>query len=203
MSARCVIFDIGGVLEITPVTGWRAKWEGRLELPPGAIDDRLGEVWSAGETGAVTELEVRARVSGTLGLDAAQTDAFMSHLWDEYLGTANAELISYVRALRSRCTLGILSNSFVGARELEEERYHFGELVEEVVYSHETGVRKPEARAYTLTCSRLAVAPGDCLFVDDLAANVAAAQSLGMRGHLFTHNAAAIAAVENHLADAA
>ncbi|OEV08744.1 HAD family hydrolase [Streptomyces nanshensis] len=199
MGARCVIFDIGGVLEITPATGWTEQWEKRLGLPPGAVDERLGEVWAAGEIGAVGEDEVRGRISGALGLDAVQVDAFLADLWEEYLGSANAELISYVRGLRSRCTLGILSNSFVGARELEEKLYHFGDLVQEVVYSHEIGVRKPEARAFTVACSRLGVAPESCLFVDDLAVNVEAAQALGMRGLLFEDNARTVAGIEDHL----
>ncbi len=30
MTIRAVVFDIGGVLEITPDTGWQVKWEERL-----------------------------------------------------------------------------------------------------------------------------------------------------------------------------
>ncbi|MDN3029733.1 hypothetical protein [Streptomyces sp. S.PB5] len=43
----------------------------------------------------------------------------MADLWAEYPGTPNEELIGYVRGLRGSCRLGILSNSFVGARERE------------------------------------------------------------------------------------
>ena len=44
----------------------------------------------------------------------------MADLWREYLGTANTELIEYARRLRPRYRTGILSNSFVGAREREQ-----------------------------------------------------------------------------------
>ncbi len=30
MTIRAVVFDIGGVLEITPRTGWVEKWEARV-----------------------------------------------------------------------------------------------------------------------------------------------------------------------------
>lgn len=30
MTETCVILDIGGVLEITPETGWLERWEERL-----------------------------------------------------------------------------------------------------------------------------------------------------------------------------
>jgi hypothetical protein len=36
MAIRAVVFDIGGVLEITPRTGWDEKWEARLHLKPGS-----------------------------------------------------------------------------------------------------------------------------------------------------------------------
>lgn len=144
MNARCLILDIGGVLELTPRTGWLARWDERLGLPPGTADRRLAEVWDAGEIGTVTEDEVREQVAARLGLGPVDTESFLADLWDEYLGTPNTELIDYVAGLRPHCRLGILSNSFVGARELESAAYDFDRLVDEIVYSHEIGVRKPD-----------------------------------------------------------
>ncbi|QID38213.1 HAD family phosphatase [Streptomyces albus] len=198
-DSRCVILDIGGVLEITPATGWVARWEQRLGLAAGAVEWRLGEVWRAGAVGAVGEREVREQVAGRLGLDAARVEAFMADLWAEYLGTPNDELIAYVRGLRPRCRLGILSNSFVGARERETAAYGFDALVEEIVYSHEIGVCKPDPRAFEVVCARLGVRPRDCLFVDDVVVNVEAAQEAGMQAHLFEGNAGTIARIAAHL----
>jgi len=48
MIIRAVVFDIGGVLEIIPPTGWVEKWEARLHLNPGELDERLMDVWRAG-----------------------------------------------------------------------------------------------------------------------------------------------------------
>lgn len=123
----------------------------------------------------------------------------MADLWAEYLGSPNEELIAYVRGLRPRCTLGILSNSFVGAREREEAAYGFGELVDEVVYSHEIGFNKPDRRAYEVACARLGVRAQDCLFIDDFAANVGAARDAGMQAALFEDNAQAMERMERHL----
>jgi putative hydrolase of the HAD superfamily len=58
------------------------------------------------------------------------------------------------------------------------------ELFDEVVLSCEVGCAKPDPRIYRLTLERLGVAPGDALFVDDMADNVEAAESIGMQGHL-------------------
>ncbi|GAA3487142.1 HAD family phosphatase [Streptomyces cremeus] len=200
----CLLLDIGGVLELTPDTGWLPRWEERLGLAPGTVDDRLGEVWHAGSVGRVDEGEVRARVAAALRLDTLRLDAFMADLWDEYLGSPNVELLAYVRELTGRQDLriGILSNSFVGAREREADRYRLDILVERpehLVYSHETGILKPDPRAFATACTTLGVRPQDCLFVDDAAPNVEAARAAGLRAHLFRDNAGTLARIADHL----
>lgn len=191
MDERCIILDIGGVLEYTPRTGWMPFWEGELGLPPGSVDQRLEDVWHAGSIGAVDEAEVRRQVAARLHLDPPRTEAFMADFWTEYLGSPNVELIAHVRDLRHRARIGILSNGFVGAREREVSRYGLDHLVEKpahIVYSHEIGVEKPDPQAFEKTCTILGVRPADCLFVDDHAPNIETALALGMQAHLFDTN---------------
>jgi putative hydrolase of the HAD superfamily len=130
-----VIFDIGGVLEYTPRTGWEEPWCRRLGLDRSSLHDRLRHLWLAGSVGEITLAEVHAGVGEALGLSDGDVDAFMEGLWVEYLGTPNSEVIDYFASLRSRFATGILSNSFVGARERERERYGFESMCEIVVYS--------------------------------------------------------------------
>ncbi|GGR89875.1 hypothetical protein GCM10010252_30980 [Streptomyces aureoverticillatus] len=198
-TGTCVILDIGGVLEFTPETGWVQRWEERLELPPGTVGERMRDVWRAGSVGSISEQEVHEQVAARLGLDTPQVEAFMADLWTEYVGTPNEELIAYVRGLRGSCRLGILSNSFVGARERETALYHFDELVDQIVYSHEIGIGKPDPRAFEAACVALDVRPEDCLFIDDVAVNVEAAQAAGMQAHLYEDNARSIARITAHL----
>ncbi|EPH41842.1 HAD-IA family hydrolase [Streptomyces aurantiacus] len=199
MTETSVILDIGGVLEYTPETGWVQRWEERLELAPGTVGERMRDVWQAGSVGSISEQEVHEQVAARLGLDAPQLEAFMADLWTEYVGTPNEELIAYVRGLRGSCRLGILSNSFVGARERETALYHFDELVDQIVYSHEIGIGKPDARAFEAARAALDVRPENCLFIDDVAVNVEAAQAAGMQAHLFEDNARSIARIAAHL----
>ena len=196
MTTRAVIFDIGGVLEITAPTGFTVAWETRLGLPAGDLDRRCADIWAAGALGEITEAEVRTRVAARLGLDRAGLDALMADLWRDYLGTPNEDLIAYLRTLRGRCRLAILSNSFVGAREREQPIL---DLVDVVVYSHEAGIAKPDPEAFALTGKLLGIDPEDCLFIDDHPGNIAAARAFGMPAVLFTDNDRTIAAVEDHL----
>jgi glucose-1-phosphatase len=196
MTTRTVIFDIGGVLEITPATGWGATWEKRLGLPAGEINRRCAGVWDGGSIGTITEAQVRTEIAAQLNLDPQQLDALMADLWHQYLGTPNEALISYVAALRGRCRLGILSNSFVGARERE---MNLVDMVDEAVYSHEIGINKPDPRTFAITCERLQSRPEHCLFVDDHPPNIAAAEAFGMQAVLFTDNAGAMVAIEDFL----
>lgn len=200
MRIRAVVFDIGGVLERTPRTGWDDRWAARLGLELGELRERLRDVWSGGSLGTLSEAQVHQRTGEILGLDAAQVDAFMADLWAEYLGELNSELAAYFASLRPRFRTGILSNSFVGAREREQERYGFGDLCDVIVYSHEEGLEKPDPCFYALICERLGVEPNETIFLDDVAGHVAAARAHGMRAVLFTGTADTIATIEAILA---
>jgi len=123
MAIRAVVFDIGGVLEITPDLGVAPQWETRLGLAAGELDERMHDVWRGGSIGTITLDDVHQALRDRLGLDEPRLAAFMADLWREYLGTPNTELIDYARRLRPRYRTGILSNSFVGAREREQQAY--------------------------------------------------------------------------------
>ena len=55
-------------------------------------------------------------------------------------------------------------------------------LFDVLVFSGDVGVAKPDLEIYRLTVSRLGVAPGECVFVDDLAVNVWGAVAAGLVG---------------------
>jgi HAD superfamily hydrolase (TIGR01509 family) len=199
MSIEAVVFDIGGILEITPDLGVAGRWESRLGLAPGELNRRMADAWAAGSIGAIGEADVHRAAAERLGLDQPGLDEFMADLWRDYLGTANTELIEYARGLRPRYRTGILSNSFVGAREREQAAYGFEDLVDEIVYSHECGLSKPDPASYALICARLRVDPGRVVFLDDLETNVTGARQAGLHAVLYRDNAQAIGEIENLL----
>ena len=196
MPIRAVVFDIGGVLELTDEGSLTRIWEPRLGLGPGEMGALLSEVAAAGAVGAISEQQAGQRIAEILGLDDGQLRAFQADLWTEYLGTLNTELAAYFAGLRPRYRTGIISNSFVGARHREQQRYGFGDLTDLIVYSHEAGVSKPDPRIYQLACDGLGVPAADMVFLDDLPENVTAARLAGMHGVLFEDTGQAIADIQ-------
>jgi putative hydrolase of the HAD superfamily len=68
------------------------------------------------------------------------------------------------------------------------------DYIDDLVYSHEVGLLKPDPRIYRLSCERLGVAPGEVVFIDNHEPFVHAARDVGMHAVHFTgDNATAIA----------
>ena len=198
-----VVFDIGGVLECNPRTGWQARWEVRLGLGADELAGRLTPLWSRGDIGALSLTEIERRTAALLDLDAPHLRALMDDHWAEYIGTLNEPLARYFASLRPRYRTGILSNSFVGAREREEAAYGFAQMCDAVVYSHEQGIKKPDRRLYEIVCARLDVEPSRAIFLDDVQVCVDGARRAGMSAIRFADNEQAIVELEHRLAAAA
>lgn len=91
---------------------------------------------------------------------------------------AMVEAVRRVRAAGYRT--GLVTNNAREWGETWRRVVPLDELFDVVLDSSEVGLRKPDPAIYRLACERLGVAPAECLFVDDLECNVAAAQRLGM-----------------------
>ena len=196
MAIRAIVFDIGGVLEITPDLGLDNKWEQKLNLKPGELNQRLSQVWNGGSIGTISIEQVHQSIGEIMGMSEALVNEFMGDLWREYLGTLNVELVGYFRGLRPKYQTAIISNSFVGAREKEEEHYHFSEVCDFIIYSHEVGLSKPDPRIFKLACERLGLRPDEVIFVDDHEEVMTSARELGIHCIEFKENAQVIADIE-------
>jgi putative hydrolase of the HAD superfamily len=200
LPIHAVFFDVGGVLEITPATGWTEQWAAQLGLSDREFADRCDDIFAAGAIGALDEDAVNMRLAEALQIDAATVDAMMSDAWAEYLGAPNRELIDYAAELRRRCRVGIISNSFVGARWREQDLYGFEDRFDDIVYSHELGILKPMPAIYSEACRRLGVEPFAAVLLDDWQPAVEGAWAAGMSGVLFENNEQAISDLEALLA---
>jgi epoxide hydrolase-like predicted phosphatase len=85
-------------------------------------------------------------------------------------------MLRAVRAAGMRTCL--LSNSWGN----EYPRDGWDEVFDDIVISGEVGMRKPEARIFHLALDRVGLAAEQCVFVDDMEANIVAARALGITG---------------------
>ena len=91
-----------------------------------------------------------------------------------------AAMYQVIRDLRRRgVRTALLSNSW-GSETYP--RHDFPGLFDAVVISGEVGMRKPEPRIFLHTAELLSIDPQECVFIDDLEANVKAAVGCGMTG---------------------
>jgi putative hydrolase of the HAD superfamily len=199
MTIRAVVFDIGGVLELDVIelveNDLDARWEQRLGLEAGELARRMEPVWRAGSLGECTEEEVHQEMAKRLNMRREQIEEYMREMWDWYCGRLNVPMAEFFRSLRPRYQTAILSNSFVGARREEMRRYHFDEMCDLIIYSHEEGIAKPDPRIFELTCKRLGVEPAQMLFLDNHEPHIAAARALGIHAIHFRETEQAIADV--------
>lgn len=124
------------------------------------------------------------RDGGRVAADGLLTRMFAGSTWC-------APMHEALRAVRARgLRTGLLSNSWGHG---DYPRHLFPEMFDAVVISAEVGMRKPEERIFRHAAERLGLAPEDCVFIDDIQANVEAAEALGMTGVLHGDPAATVA----------
>jgi putative hydrolase of the HAD superfamily len=98
----------------------------------------------------------------------------------------NEEVCALVPCLKPRYRLLLASNTNdLHARHFERQFEQTLAHFDACILSHQVGARKPSA-AFFAHCQRLALcAPAECLFIDDLPANVAGARSFGWQGIVY------------------
>jgi putative hydrolase of the HAD superfamily len=188
MSIAGVVFDIGGVVQDSPLHAI-ARYERERGIEPGTINRAVVEAgergaWARLERGELTvaafcepfEAECRSR---GVAIDAQRLMAAIAEA-----GVPRPRVLEAIRRIRARgLRVAALTNNWVsdapgsaparGASALWE---HFDVVVESAV----VGLRKPDPRIYALVCEKLALAPARVAFLDDIGRNLKPARELGM-----------------------
>ena len=192
---RGVIFDYGRVLAYTQNQAPRAAWERRLGLEPGALTRAVHNEhsWIAAQRGVITSDRHWQAVGAGLGLLPDDTAALRAAFYSGDM--LNVELVACIDRLRtSGRRVGLLSNFSTDLRAMlvqQDLLWRFDALA----ISAELGVMKPDAAAYRAVLAMLGMVAQTCVFIDDVPANVAAAQAVGMHGIVFADNASCLAAL--------
>lgn len=96
--------------------------------------------------------------------------------------------IELVKQLKPHYKLGLLSNTNEWHFQGEMQTLDIFPLFDAVTLSYHVGALKPDERMYRDMLHKLSLPPESCLYIDDIADYVAAAQRLGIRAlHYTTH----------------
>jgi putative hydrolase of the HAD superfamily len=190
---RGVITDWGGVMT-NPIADTMNAWIAAEQIDKASytaiMRTWVAQAYSDGDEGPIHALERGECPNEEFELQLAShlvhldgrpvlADGLLARMFAaSVLQTAMVDLIRSLRQAGLRTAL--LSNSW-GAND-DYPRHLFGELFDVVVISGEVGMRKPEQRIFRHTAALLGLEPAECVFIDDVQANVVAAEALGLVG---------------------
>ena len=203
---RALVVDYGGVLT-SPLQDSLQSWCEDDEIDLAALRRVLGE-WLGSSYGdeartnpahalergeiAIPDFERElARRLTTHDGRAVEPEGLLSRMFAGFRKQQPMfDVVRRARGLGVRTAL--LSNSWGMSYPREE----WDEIFDAVVISGEVGMRKPEPAIYRLAADRLALEPAQCVFVDDLGANVKGAVEVGMVGVKFINVGQAVDELE-------
>lgn len=177
-----VLFDVGGVL--VDVDGVPSL--ARL-LQREATREEIHRLWLAcpsvveHETGRISAREFAPRIVADLSLSVTP-DEFLAD-FDGWLRAPFPGAFDLVERIPSRYKVGILSNMCASAWDRIIDM-GLPDRFDAICVSHEIGVLKPSERAFQVALSELGVPASQVLFLDDGAANVTAANTMGLKAHI-------------------
>jgi epoxide hydrolase-like predicted phosphatase len=181
MTVKAVFFDLGGVIVRTEYQAPRQHLAERLGMEyedivkivfesPSSIKASVGEI-SAEQHWAEVTKRLRRPASET---ESIRTEFFAGDIVDR-------ELLDFIRSLRPRYSVGLISNAWLDLREYIEEQ-KFEDAFDHMVISAEVGVMKPEARIYQIALEQAGVSPNEAVFVDDFYENIEGCEKVGIHG---------------------
>jgi putative hydrolase of the HAD superfamily len=186
-----VIFDVGGVLA---ANGRHSDFSRRF---PADVADKarailLGDYgddgdhpWHRLERGEITLEENRRLNRDALqaaGIDLPTPPPGSGTLFEFVVNDPVLQLARDLHEAGFR--LGVLTNNVAEFKSQWRSMLPFDDLFDDIVDSHEVGLRKPNPAIYQLALARLGAEPGRTAFLDDVPSNVAAAEGVGIRGVL-------------------
>jgi len=200
-QADAVIFDLGGV--IMKNGGPRDFTRRYPDHDPAVIAEIVmgphhldtDHPWHRVERGEITLAECRALTKQRLD-DAGIVASVPAEKPATSGGPAftfqlNDDMVAFIHDLKNAgYPIAILTNNVKEFREWWWPLMDFESTFDAIVDSHEVRMRKPNPEIYHHTMNRIGATPSRTVFLDDLHANVEAANALGMHGVLVEEDSA-------------
>ncbi len=186
-----IVFDLGGVLFARDKSKSTQEFH---EFFSFIRSERMPLFWEEYDRGASTLGEVTDILARVTGCPREKCERFLLLSIDMQEPVAPTErLVGDLKAAGYRLyVLSNMSREFIAfLRRFPVYRLFDGEVV-----SCEEGTVKPEPQIYEILLERYGLDPAETLFIDDRAANIAAAEGQGIAGYLFDHRNPAAACDE-------
>jgi putative hydrolase of the HAD superfamily len=180
-----IVFDFGNVVGFFD---YRRTTEQLARHSPHSSEELCariygGDLEDAYESGRITSDDFLRRVRQACGIGCDEETlrrAYADMFWP------NEEVCALVPQLKPRYRLLLGSNT----NELHSQHFRrqFADVLghfDALVLSHEVGARKPRPEFFLAAQRRAGRPAAECLFIDDLEANVAGARALGWHGIVY------------------
>lgn len=182
-----IVLDVGKVLVAWEPLDTMRKL-GMKEETVAALSDALFKsgVWNETDRGALTDEEFLALAINSAPCYESEIRKFWEHvdmaIWQlPYV----KEWITSIK--RAGYQVYILSNYGSWTYEKTREKaLNFLEYTDGAVFSYEVKHIKPEPEIFEELFRRFSLKPEECVFLDDLEANIEGAVNMGMHGIVFT-----------------
>ncbi len=182
-AVKLLVFDMGHVFVDFD---WNEVCAGFANLA-GMNAAQFGEVMAYAATlgyehGRVTTEQFLEAMNErlSLNLSVAQFTALWNHGFHE-----NARMADLLQSLKRSRALYLLSNTNENHYNFLQSNFNVARHFEERILSYEVGHTKPGESIYLEVFKRSGFTPEECLFIDDLEANVLTARKLGMHAIQF------------------
>ncbi len=180
-APRGIAFDWGGVFTVGTFDGRAITRLAQLYgVPEADLRPRYLELMELFEIGGFDLPTFTARLSRAVGREADE-----GTFREAFLGAPLERPATYalLAGIPDGYAVGMLSNNVpvLCDRVRDDPRTA---RIERFVFSNEIGARKPDPVAFMALAEGLRLAPYEIVFVDDAAANVAAARTLGFQALL-------------------
>lgn len=178
---KTVIFDLGGVIVPLDFSRGYTALSRLCRYSADEIPARIGATGlvPALETGRIEPAEFHRRISELLGLSLSYGE--FVRVWGAIFLPGALLPESMLLALRRRRRrLLLLSNTNAIHFAFIEDRYPLLRHFDDYILSYRVGRMKPDAEIYRAAVIRARCQPRECLFIDDLASNVAGARRVGI-----------------------
>jgi putative hydrolase of the HAD superfamily len=187
MSITAIVFDFGNVLAF--FSNRRAAEQLARYAPAGVTPDDIlafvvdDELEIPFESGRLSSAEVLARLRRRFALHGSDEELTLAAA-DMF--TPNDEVCALVPLLQGRYRLLLLSNTNdLHYRHFRRQFAPTLDRFDALVASHLVGVRKPDPAIYRHAREQAGCPASECLFIDDLPANVEAARACGWQGVVY------------------